>query len=339
MAMSIKKSLLKQNKKTDEERPGTSEDSEAEISAPPAFSKTSGGAGSAWKAGALAQTQADLDLSRETLAADILAGNHVIELNPEMISDPIGTDRRNDWQEQEEFLSLVDSIRENGQDMPILVWPVEPKWQPDNLDPKNLERVQFFLLAGRRRCEAARKLGLPVRAVIASQEGRGSTEDTFKMLVLRFRENEEREDLSAFERLLSIGQMYEELSSSSSKKIKAKDLANRIGVHESIVSRARAVHKVKDEILNTFKNAYDLSFRELQNALTQMSEQPIKTAKATTKPTKLKVVRKIGKRNLSVETVDGKLSVKTTGVKLDKKRLEGLSDLIANYLNSDDVSD
>lgn len=333
MAMSIKKSLLNQGKKAEDDNSELAGDSEIETSVPAAFKKTSGGAGSAWKAGALAHTQANLELSREILAQDILAGNQVIEIDPEMISDPIGTDRRADWKEQEEFLSLVDSLRKNGQDMPVLVWPVEPDWKPDELEPKNLERVQFLLLAGRRRCEATRQLGVPVRAVIASQEGRGTSQDTFKMLVLRFRENEEREDLGAFERLLSIGQMFEELSSSSSEKITAKELASRIGVHESIVSRARAVYKTKDEILNAFKNAYELSFHDLQNILSQLSEQPIKQVKETAKATKIKVMRKIGKRNLSIETIDGKLSIKTTGVKLDKERLENLGDLIANYLN------
>ena len=337
MARGIKRSLIK-----DIPKPASAVETSAEAlsddnaanPAPPAFKKAAGGAGSAWKSGALAESQGALDEAREDLGLAILAGDQVIEIDPEMISDPIGTDRRGDWMEQEDFLSLVESIEQNGQDMPILVWPKDPNWKPDTLEPKNLERVQFLLLAGRRRSEASRKLGKSVRAVIASQEGRGGADDTFNMLVLRFRENEEREDLSAFERLLSIGQMYDELSGSSDKKTTAKDFAKRIGVHESIVSRARAVHKAKDEILNAFKNAYDLSFHELQNALSKLSEPSEKQTKTAAKPKKLKVMRKVGSRNLSVETYDGRLSIKTTGVSLNKERLEGLSDLIADYLNN-----
>lgn len=305
----------------------------AATATPPAFRKATGGAGSAWKAGALAHTQADLEDARQNLAQDILTGDQVIEIDPQMISDPIGSDRRSDWMEQEGFLSLIESIRENGQDMPVLVWPKDPNWRPDSIEPKNLEHVQFLLLAGRRRCEASIKLGRPVRAVIASQEGRAGNEALFNMLVLRFRENEEREDLSAFERLLSIGQMYEELRATSEAKVTAKDFASRIGVHESIVSRSRAVHRSKDEILNAFKNAYEMSFHDFQHVLAQLAGQSVKRGKTQSKPQKLKVTRKIGSRNLFVETMDGKLSIKTSGVKLDKSRLEGLSDLIADYLN------
>lgn len=300
--------------------------------APPAFKKASGGAGSAWKAGAVAQAQAGLDEAREKLADDILAGSHVIEIDPDLLSDPIGSDRRDDWMEQEDFLSFVDSIRDNGQDMPIQVWPADPNWQPDSIDPENLEHVQFLLLAGRRRREAARKLGRPVRAVIASQLGRDGAEATFNMLVMRFRENDEREDLSAFERLLSIGQMYDELSVSSEAKIKAKDFADRIGVHESLVSRARTVFGSKSEILNAFKNVYNMSFRELQEALASLAGEHKAAKKPKPKPQKITVKRKVGSRNLLVSTQAGKLSVSAAGLNLDKQDLEGLSDVIAAYL-------
>lgn len=335
MARGLKRSLISNPvKKTEPETVEGEQDDATNPSdaTPPAFKRASSGAGSAWKAGALEHAQAGLEEARHRTAQDILAGDVVIEIEPGLISDPIGSDRRGDWMEQEGFKSLVQSIRENGQDMPVLVWPKDPDWQPDELEPKNLERVQFLLLAGRRRCEAARILGKPVRAVIASQEGRDGAHSTFNMLVLRFRENIEREDLSAFERLLSIGQMFEELISATKEKITAKDFAERIGVHESIVSRSRAVLKAKDQILNAFKNVYEMSFRELQNVLADLSESSTKPTKKASKPKKLKVSRKIGNRNLSVEAVGGKLSVKTTGVKLDKQQLEGLGDLVADYL-------
>ncbi len=304
-----------------------------------AFTSGSGGVGSAWKAGALAQTQSDLDEARANFSKAILSGDYVLDIDPEMISDPIGSDRRADWMQQESFLSLVESIRENGQDLPVLVWPQDPDWQPDALDPKNLERVQFLLLAGRRRCEAARQLGRPVRAVLASQQGRSGLESTFTMLVLRFRENEKRDDLSTFERLLSIGQMYEELKAASTTKITAKAFGERLGVHESMVSRARAVYKAKEAILARFKNVYEMSFQDFQTALARLSEDDEKkqAKKQADKPPEklmksLKVTRKIGKRNLLLETKGGTLSIKTSGVDLNKKKLEDLSDLIARYL-------
>jgi len=338
MARGLKRSLLKDVGKPN----GSSEDSRREQEdaavhpkTPTAFKRASAGAGSAWKAGALAETQAGLDEARETMVTGILNGDQVLEIDPEMISDPVGTDRRSDWMQQEGFQELVESIKASGQDLPILVWPEDPSWRPDELDPKNLERIQFVLLAGRRRCEAARILGRPVRAVIASQEGRSGPEATFQMLVLRFRENEKRDDLSAFERQLSIGQMYEELCASSETKLTAKAFADRIGVHESVVSRSRAVYKAKDEILNAFKNVYDFSFNDFQKVLAQLAESSASQTKKRALPQKLKIVRKVGSRNLSVEAQGGKLSIKASGLKMDKSRLEGLGDLVAEYLNND----
>lgn len=337
MARGLKKSLLKDIGKSGADA-GDAQipvDDEVSDATPKAFKRASAGAGSAWKAGALAETQAGLDEAREAMVSGVLNGDQVLEIDPNMIRDAVGTDRRSDWMKQEGFQELVESIKANGQDLPILVWPEDPNWRPDTLVPKNLERIQFLLLAGRRRCEAARLLGRPVRAVIASQEGRDGPEATFQMLVLRFRENEKRDDLSAFERQVSIGQMYEELRASSETKLTAKEFAKRIAVHESVVSRARAVFKAKDEILNAFKNVYDLSFNDFQKVLAQLSDagaQPAKKPSAAAR--KLKVVRKVGSRNLSVEATDGKLSIKTTGVKIDRAQLESLGDLVADYLNN-----
>lgn len=333
MKRGIKRSLVRPNKTAVEmEAPSDRDTPDLADATPTAFKRATGGAGSAWKAGAVAKAQGDLDDAREKLSADILSGTYVIEIDPDELDDPIGSDRRDDWMDQDAFLDFVRSIEEHGQDMPVLVWPKDPNWRPDELDPENLERVQFLLLAGRRRREAARKLERPVRAVIASQEGRDGVEATFNMLVLRFRENDEREDLSAFERLLSIGQMYDELSTSTKTKVKAKDFAERIGVHESIVSRSRAVFKSKKEILSAFKNAYEMSFRELQTALASLAGEKNTSARRELKSKKISVMRKIGSRKLSVSTQAGKLSVNAAGLNLDKERLEGLSDVIVAYL-------
>lgn len=334
MKRGISRSLVRPPKttQTEIETPSSHGDNHTDA-APAAFKRAAGGAGSAWKAGAVAQAQGDLEHARNKLATDILCGSHVLEIDPSILSDPIGSDRRDDWMEQEDFRSFVESIRNNGQEMPVLIWPKDPEWRPDDIDPENLEHVQFLLLAGRRRREAARKLGRPVRAVIASQDGRSGVEATFNMLVMRFRENDEREDLSAFERLISIGQMYEEFCASTQTKIKAKDFAVRIGVHESVVSRARAIFKVSSVFLDEFKNVYDMSFRELQNALATLTREHKTKAKSATKAQKILISRKVGSRKLLVSSQGGKLSVSAAGLNLDKESLEGLSDVIAAYLD------
>jgi len=291
------------------------------------------GAGSAWKSGALAQSQAAFERSREVLCQDILSGRHEISILPEQVSDPLGTDRRSDWMTQEAFQSLVSSIDSNGQDTPILVWPEDENWKPDPLDPTNVANVPFVMLTGRRRHAAATQLGIPLRAILAQSDTRQAENSKFEMLFLRFRENEERENLSPFERLLSIGEMYESLVVGE-QKLTAVAFAKRIGVHESLVSRARSVFGAQDEILNAFKNVYDMSFRDLQSALASLETKP--KSKLQTKPKKLSVRRKIGSRNLSVTSLNGNLAIKVAGVPIDQQRLEELSDIVASFLSNNE---
>ncbi|MFC3632136.1 ParB N-terminal domain-containing protein [Paracoccus angustae] len=287
------------------------------------------GAGSAWKAGALAQSQAAVEQGRAQLVEDILRGRHELQLTPDQVDDPIGSDRRGDWMDQEAFRTLLSSIEVNGQDTPILVWPEDPQWKPDPLDPTKVEGVRFMMLTGRRRHAAAHMLGRKVRAILAPPDKRNGDNSQFEMLFLRFRENEERENLSAFERLLAIGEMFEALRQSG-EKITAVAFATRIGVHESIVSRARAVFAARDEILNAFKNVYAMSFQDLQKAMASVEAKPKKQAQKP--PSKITAKRKIGSRNLSLTSANGNLSIKAASVPLSQRKLEELGDLIADFL-------
>lgn len=332
----INKAIQAQQEATEDRETSAEIDASASTDSPSVtkpFQRSSAGAGSAWKSGALAQTQASLMQNREQIAQDILSGRLELSINPNQISDPLGTDRRSDWIEQTAFKSLLKSIEANGQDTPILVWPKDETWAPDPLDPTNVEGVEFIMLTGRRRHAVAEKLGLPLRAVLAPSDKRDGVASKFEMLFIRFRENEEREDLSPFERLLSIGEMFETLNAATKgEKLTAVSFAERVGVHESVISRARAVFRSRDAILNAFKNVYEMSFRDLQSALSTLSAKKQPPLKVKPKPAKLMITRKIGSRKLSISSINGKLSVNAAGLKLDKARLEGLGDLIADYL-------
>lgn len=304
-----------------------------EAKADPASSATAAafkGAGSAWKAGALAQSQAAVEQGRAQLVDDILRGRHELQISPDQVEDPLGSDRRDDWLAQEAFQTLLKSIEINGQDTPILVWPEDPNWKPDPLNPTDVEDARFIMLTGRRRHAAAKTLGRKLRAILAPPDMRGAENAQFEMLFLRFRENEERENLSAFERLLAIGEMYETLRNSG-EKTTAVAFAGRIGVHESIVSRARAVFGARDQILNAFKNAYDMSFQDLQKALASLEGKPKKQVRKVA--AKLTAKRKVGNRNLSLTSANGNLSIKAASVPLSQEKLEELSDLIADFLS------
>lgn len=338
--MKLKRSLLQDTnkasnvgdseKRDDESNPGPNK----VVSDPIVATKPRvGGAGSAWKAGAVEQNKAALSRARQKMVDDILNGHHELSIASSMVIDRLGSDRRVDWSSQEAFLTLKNSIEANGQDTPIQVWPSDPNWKPDPLNPENVEGVQFDLITGRRRHAIAELLGRPLRAVLASPEKRGSEDEKFELLFMRFRENEERENLGPFERLLSIGEMFENLkASNTSGNLTAVSFAKRIGVHESIVSRGRAVFKDRKQILNKFKNAYDLSFPDLQKAVSSLTEPTTTKAKASAKPKKVIVTRAVGSRKLSMSSQGGKLSVSAAGLDLDKQGLEGLGDVIAAYL-------
>jgi ParB family chromosome partitioning protein len=289
-----------------------------------------GGSGSAWKADAGQVLQAE----RAQIVDRILSGRHELRIDPSQIVDVIGTDRREDWRDQDAFEALKDSIARNGQDTPIHVWPADPNWRPDDRQPENVEGVTFHLIVGRRRHAILESLEQPVRALLVQQSHRGSDEEQFEMLFMRFRENEEREDLSAFERLVSIGEMFERLQEASTDgKLSATEFAKRVGVHNSAVSRGRAVFSAKAQILHACKNVYDLSHRDLEKVLTNLSGNGAKPAKRTPKkPKKLTVQRKIGAKKLSVTGQGGRLSVAGTGLNLNEDVLNGLGDVIAEYL-------
>ena len=154
------------------------------------------------------------------------------------------------------------------------------------------------------------------------------------MLFMRFRENEERENLSAFERLVSIGEMFEQLQEAMpGEKLSATEFSKRVGLHNSAVSRGKAVFAAKDQILHTCKNAYELSHRDLEKVLNDLSNKAEKPAKKNSaKSKKLIVQRKIGSRKLSVTGQGGRLSVAATGLALDEDVLNGLGDVIAEFL-------
>jgi len=299
-----------------------------------------GGAGSAWKAGALSDAGQILKSERQLVVERIMLGQQELQLNADQIIDKLGTDRREDWRDQESFQKTKTSIEQHGQDTPIQVWPEDPDWRPDEREPTNVDGIKFELIVGRRRTAILEALGQPIRAILVPQRRRGTNEEQFELLFMRFRENEERENLSAFERLVAIGEMFEGLQSANpDDKLTAITFAKRVGVHESVVSRGRAVFNAKDQILHACKNVYSLSHRELEKVLNDLSDKVSrKSKKKPTEPQKLMVQRQIGSKKLSLTGQGGKLSVNATGMNMDKKTLEGLGDVIAKYLSDKGVA-
>lgn len=103
-------------------------------------------------------------------------GQSVIDLDPGLIEPSFVQDRM-----EGDISGLVSSIKEQGQQVPILVRP--------HPDKPGLYQVAF----GHRRLRAVRETGLPVKAVV-----RDLTDE--QLVIAQGQENNEREDLSFIEK-------------------------------------------------------------------------------------------------------------------------------------------
>jgi ParB family transcriptional regulator, chromosome partitioning protein len=120
--------------------------------------------------------------SARKLREQIDAGTAVADLDPATVEPSFVTDRFAEL-DDEEFDALLQSIKANGQLVPILVRP----------HPENPERFQVAY--GHRRLRAAALLNSKVRAVV-----RQMTDE--QMVVAQGKENSERRDLTFIERAL-----------------------------------------------------------------------------------------------------------------------------------------
>lgn len=127
----------------------------------------------------------EADALRKALAD----GLTIVELDPSDVDASFVRDRLDDFS-SEDFEGLVESIRENGQILPVLVRP----------HPENPGRYQ--LAFGHRRVAALRRLDQKVRAFI-----RALTDD--ELVIAQGNENLERKDLTFIERALFAYQLEE----------------------------------------------------------------------------------------------------------------------------------
>lgn len=123
-------------------------------------------------------------LSKEAdeLRKALVNGSMIVELEPDKIDSSFVKDRLDDFSGAE-FEGLVDSIRENGQSIPVLVRP-----HPE-------EEGRYQLAFGHRRVAALRTLNQPVKAFV-----REMTDE--ELVIAQGNENLERKDLSFIERAL-----------------------------------------------------------------------------------------------------------------------------------------
>jgi len=120
------------------------------------------------------------------LRAALAAGETVVELDTAHLENSPFRDRLSEGaRNDEEFAALVESMREHGQQVPILV-----RRHPD---AEKAARGIYQIAYGHRRVQAARELGVPVRAVVRELDDTG-------LVLAQGKENAERRSLSFIER-------------------------------------------------------------------------------------------------------------------------------------------
>ncbi len=211
-----------------------------------------GGMGGMWAGSAMNMLKQRIDDAHGSLVDGLKAGTVVIKLKPEQIEDSVGSDRLTAWEKDEDFLALVANIKRRGQKQPIRVRPKVENWEPDPSNPL-ISSDKFYIQSGRRRLAACEKLGIPVDAIISTEQGNLALSD----LEERFHENTMRRALNGFEELVSIG-----LLASSLKELTQTEIAERLGVAQGDVSLGLACLEHREVILgfvdvaNTPKRAY-----------------------------------------------------------------------------------
>ena len=139
-------------------------------------------------------------------------GERVASLDTALISSSFISDRLSEEdRDDEEFASLMESIRESGQHAPILVRP-----HPDKPD-------HYQVAYGHRRLKAARRLGIAVKALV-----RPLSDD--ELVLAQGKENAERRNLSFIERALFAKALTE-------RGFDRKIVGDALGVQKSELSR------------------------------------------------------------------------------------------------------
>lgn len=137
------------------------------------------------------------------------------------------------------FLTLLASLREHGQDQPIIVRP----------HPEKSGRYQ--IACGRRRREACRQLGITVKTLVRQL-------DDDELLQIMLRENEEREDLSLYERAAFIRAMQAKTS------LSVRGLARRLELSAGYVSRLARLPELDPQLRQLIGDPRPLTMRTLE---------------------------------------------------------------------------
>lgn len=202
------------------------------------------------------------------LKAERANGLLVLKLDPKRVraTEFINRDERAFLENDPKFIELKESLRVNGQEQPIRVRPV-------SADPA----ADFEIVSGHRRHRASLALdselegGFPLYALLDAKAA-----ESRDLVLKMYRENEERSDLSAFEK----GSMFRQWLANDVFTEHA-DLAIAIGVSDATVTKYLQIAELPPAVLAAFEDPREIAVRwshDLVKALKTNSARVIETA-------------------------------------------------------------
>jgi len=169
-------------------------------------------------------------------------------LDPAAIRDTLPRDRLPGAFEGAEFETLVEDIRENGQNDAITLRPAA-------------DGAGYEVAAGRRRLEACRRLGRQVLARVRAL-------DDAAMLRVQFSENERREDISALERSQWFAAVKSRLD------LPSKDIAAQFGIDPSTLSLYLRLARFPIDIVTRLHDPRRLSVLRARRVMEALETDP-----------------------------------------------------------------
>jgi ParB family transcriptional regulator, chromosome partitioning protein len=162
-------------------------------------------------------------------ADKLLEGETVVELDPDLIDGSFIKDRMEE--DKQEFDDLVEAIREQGQNSPIMV------------RPHPTEPGRYMAVFGHRRLKVAKQLERKVRAVIKEMGDR-------EHVIVQGQENSARADLSFIEKAMFAKHLGALNYDSDSATVMAA-----LSIDRATLSKMLAVANLPDDILTAIGGA------------------------------------------------------------------------------------
>lgn len=199
----------------------------------------------------------------QRLKAERAAGLLVLRLDPKRLraTEFINRHERAFLESDPKFIELKSSLRSNGQEHPIRVRALA-----------NDPTADFEIVSGHRRHRAALALdaevdgGFPILALVD-----GKASESRDLVLKMYRENEERSDLSAFEK----GTMFQQWLSSG-VFAEQGELASSIGVSDATVTKYLQIADLPSFVVAAFSDPRDIAVRWSHDLVKALKSNPAK---------------------------------------------------------------